>query len=103
MAVSLAICSASFESRRRSRASVVHVADVRATDLRCCACLAHEAFGDDLRVGELGGEDLDGDALADVHVLGFIDRGHAASADLLGDPELTIEDGSDGNHRGVIR
>ena len=53
--------------------------------------------------GELGREDLDGDALAERKVLRLVHGGHAAAPDLARDPVLADQDGPDRDLRLVAR
>ena len=64
---------------------VVHVDDVGAANTCRGAGLAEEALDDDGGRGQLGGEHLHGDLLAEGHVLGLVHRRHAAPADLSRD------------------
>ena len=74
---------------------VVHLDDVRALHAGGGARLAEEALDDDGGVRELGGEDLDGQLLADADVLGLVDRGHAPAPELARDLVLAHEQGTD--------
>src|SRR5262249_53997898 len=78
---------------------VVDVADVRAADGRRGAGLPEEALDDDGRRGQLLGEDLDGDALADVDVGRLVNGSHASPADLAGDAVLARKDATYGDLR----
>ena len=75
-------------------ADVVHPADVPVGDLAGQLDLVSEAL-DDLEVrGDLGLEELEGDDLADLAVVGLVDHAHAALADLLDDLEAAGERGA---------
>jgi len=65
--------------------------------------LAQEALGAD-DGGELGAEDLDGDLAAVLQVLGQVDRGHAALAELALDAVAAAEGGGERvGHCGCLR
>jgi hypothetical protein len=67
-------------------ARVVHRDDVRVLERGGDARLPVEALAESRRLGEIGGDDLDCGAPAQVQVLGAIDHAHAAAADSLLDP-----------------
>jgi hypothetical protein len=73
---------------------VVDVADVRAADGRGGARFAEEALDDHPGRRQLLREHLDGDALADVDVLGLVHGGHPATPDFARDLVLPRQDGS---------
>ncbi len=75
-------------------ADVVHPADVPVGDLAGQLDLVAEAL-DDLEVGgDLRLEELEGDDLADLAVVGLVDGAHTALADLLDDLEAAGEGGA---------
>ena len=75
-------------------AEIVHPADVAVGDLPGQLDLVAEAL-DDVRVrGDLGFQQLEGDDLADLGVIGLVDGPHAALPDLLDDLEAAGERGA---------
>src|SRR5262249_57402219 len=66
-------------------ADVVHRADVRMIQHRCCPGFALKALERRLVVGEQIGEEFQSDRPAETRVLGFVHHSHAATTKLLQD------------------
>src|SRR5690606_28278392 len=78
-------------------ARVVDLADVGTVNGCSCASFSDESLPHNSGGDELRRQNLDGDTLANVDILRLVDGGHAAATDLLGNSELTLKDGADGN------
>ncbi len=76
-------------------AAVVDRDDVRMRQRRCVLRLAAEALDELVVVRVAVVEDLDGDAAAQLLVLGEVDVGHAAGAELPHDLVATVEERAD--------
>lgn len=75
-------------------ADVVDTAHVRVRDLTCEADLGEQPLHPLDVAGELGGEELEGDALREEEILGAIDLAHAPFAQHLDDAVAAAEHGA---------